>query len=89
MNSLKPTIFSSMLIRNEVIYYYGLFTLPELDSKPEGYIVMCRRFNIGSDPDLDPCTESFPNCYCTYFRDRSVADPGFSRGGGVNPPGGA
>ena len=56
-----------------------LFTLPnsdsdpdsDSDSKPDGYIVLCRNIHIGSDPDRDPCTESFPNRYCTHFRDRS------------------
>ena len=51
---------------------YGLFTLPDSDSdsdsKPDGYIVLCRNFHIGSDPDSDPCTDGFPNRYCTHFR---------------------
>ena len=53
----------------------GLFTLPDSDSdsKPYGYIVLCRSFHIGSYPHLDPCTESFPNCYCTHFRDRYLS----------------
>ena len=54
--------------------HYGLFTLPDsdsdLDSKPDGYIVLCRNIHIGSDLDPDPCTESFPNHCCTHFRDR-------------------
>ena len=41
------------------------------DSFPNGYIVLCRTFSTGSDLDLDPCTESFSNGYCTHFRDRS------------------
>ena len=59
--------------------YYGSFTLPDSDSdsdsdsKPDGYIVLCRSFHVGSDPDPDPCTESFPNCYCTHFRDRYLS----------------
>ena len=46
---------------------YGLFTLPDLDSdsdldsKPDGYIVLYRNIHTGSDPDPDPCTESFPS----------------------------
>ena len=34
----------------------GLFTLPDpdSDSKPDGYIVLCRSFHIGSDLDPDP-----------------------------------
>ena len=39
------------------------------DSKPDGYIVPCRTFSTGSDSD--PCMESFPNSYCTHFRDGS------------------
>ena len=52
--------------------HYGSFTLPDSDSdsKPDGYIVLCRNIHIGSDLDPDPCTESFPNRYCTHFRDR-------------------
>ena len=40
------------------------------DSKPDGYIVLCRSFHIGSDPDPDPYTDRFPNRYCTHLRDR-------------------
>ena len=32
--------------------------MPELDSKPDGYIVMCRSFHIGLDPDPDPYSDS-------------------------------
>ena len=61
---------------------YSSFTLPDSDldsgsdsdSKPDGYIVLCRNIHIGSDPD--PCTESFPNCYCTHFRERYISIPG-------------
>ena len=60
---------------------YGSFTLPDSDldsdsdsdSKPDGYIVLCRSFHIGSDPDLDTCTESFLNRYCTHFKDRYLS----------------
>ena len=57
----------------------GLFTLPDSDSdsdsdsKPDGYIVLYRNIYIGSDLDSDPCTESFPNHYCTYFGDRYLS----------------
>ena len=55
-----------------------LFTLPdsdsdsdsELDSKPNGYIALCRSFHINSDPDLDPYSDGFPNDYCSHFGDR-------------------
>ena len=54
--------------------YNGLFTLldpdSDSDSKPDGYIVLCRSFHIGLDPDLDPYLDGFPNGYCTHFRDR-------------------
>ena len=43
------------------------------DSKPDGYIVLCRTFSTGLDLDLDPCMESFPNGYCTHFRDGSLS----------------
>ena len=29
--------------------------------------------SAGSDSDLDPCTDSFPNGYCTHFMDRSLS----------------
>ena len=45
----------------------------DLDSKPDGYIVLCRNIHIGSDLDSDLCTESFPNHYCTQFRDRYLS----------------
>ena len=67
--------------RIKVHLYYGLFTLPDSDSnsdsdsdsKPDGYILLCRNIHIGSDPDLDPCTDSFPNRYFTHFRDRYLS----------------
>ena len=43
----------------------------DLDSFPDGYIVLCTTFSTGSDSDSDPCMDSFPNGYCTQFRDRS------------------
>ena len=53
---------------------YGLFPPTEmdsdLDSVPDGYIVLCRTFSTGLDSDSDPCMESFPNGYYTHF-DRS------------------
>ena len=42
------------------------------DSKPYHYIVLCTTFSTGSDSDLDPCMDSFPNGYCTHFRVISV-----------------
>ena len=50
---------------------YGLFppTDSDSDSKPYRYIVLCTTFSTGSD--LDPCMDSFPNGYCTHFRDGS------------------
>ena len=41
------------------------------DYKPYHYIVLCTTFSTGSDSDSDPCMDSFPNGYCTHFRDRS------------------
>ena len=52
---------------------YGSFPPTETDSdsdsdsKPYRYIVLCTTFSTGTD--LDPCTDSFPNGYCTHFRD--------------------
>ena len=43
----------------------------DLDSKIYRYIVLYAIFPIGSDSDLDPCTDSFLNDYCTHFRDGS------------------
>ena len=65
--------------KHEIYEYYGLFTLPDLDSdldsKPHGYIVLFRTFHIGSDLDPDPYSEwdGFPNGYCIHFRDRSLS----------------
>ena len=84
MNSHQKLIFCNLethRVQEEQLSHYGLFTLPDtgsdsdsdLDSKPDGYIVLCRSFHIGSDPDLDPCTESFPNHYCTHFRNRYLS----------------
>ena len=60
---------------------YGLFPPMEMDSdsdsdsdsnsKPYCYIVLCTTFSTGSDSDSDPCMDSFPNGYCTHFRDGS------------------
>ena len=41
------------------------------DSKTYHYIVLCITFPTGSDSDSDPNTDSFPNGYCTHFRDGS------------------
>ena len=43
------------------------------DSKPYRYIVLCTTFSTGTDSDLDPCMDSFPNGYCTNFRDGSLS----------------
>ena len=43
----------------------------DLDSKPYHYILLCTTFPTGSH--LDPCTDSFPNGYCTHFRDGSLS----------------
>ena len=63
--------------RLELLLSDSLFTLPDShsdsDSKPDGYIALCKNIHIGSDLDLDPCTESFPNHYCTHFRDRYLS----------------
>ena len=54
---------------------YGSFpptkTVSDSNSKPYRYIVLCTTFSTGSDLDSDPCTDSFPNGYCTHFRDGS------------------
>ena len=54
---------------------YGLFPPTEreteTDSKPDRYIVLCRTFSTELDPDMDPCTETFPDGYCAHFRDGS------------------
>ena len=41
------------------------------DSKPYRYIVLCTTSSTSSDSDSDPCTDIFPNGYCTHFRDGS------------------
>ena len=33
--------------------------------------VLCTTLSTGSDSDLDPCMDTFPNGYCTNFRDES------------------
>ena len=45
----------------------------DLDSKPYHFIVLFKTFSTGSDSDLDPCTDSFPNGYGTHFRDGSLS----------------
>ena len=62
---------------NQSMTANGLFTLPDpdsdsdSDSEPYGYIVLFRTFHIGSDLDLDPYLDGFPNGYCIHFRDKS------------------
>ena len=43
----------------------------ETDSKPNGYIELCRSFSTDSYPETDPCMETLPDGYCTHFRDGS------------------
>ena len=50
----------------------------DLDSKPYRYIVLCKTFSTGLDSDSDPCMDSFPNGYCTHFRDGSPSQLQFS-----------
>ena len=69
---------------------YGSFppteTDSDSDSKPYRYIVLCT--TTGSDWDLDPCTDSFLNGYCTHFRDGSLSQGSESKSVsiGVNEP---
>ena len=43
----------------------------DMDSKPDGHIVLCRSFHNGLDPDLDNYSDGFLNSYCTHFKDGS------------------
>ena len=42
-------------------------TDPCTESFPDHYIVLCRTFSTGTEME----TETFPDGYCTHFRDRS------------------
>ena len=58
------------------------------DSKPYRYIVLCTTFSTGSDSDSDPCTDSFPNGYCTHFKNGSPSQGSESESisiGGIEP----
>ena len=44
------------------LYYAELFPL----------IVICRTFSTGAEMEMDPCMETFPDRYCTHFRDGSL-----------------
>ena len=69
------TGFRLQPVRLERVPGYGLFppTEMEMDSFPNGYIVLSRTFSTESDPDMDPCMETFPDGYCTHFRDGSLS----------------
>ena len=63
------------IFQKVTFWCYGSFPPTETDSdsdsdsKPNHYIVLCTTFSTGLD--LDPCTDGFPNGYCTHFRDGS------------------
>ena len=58
---------------------YGLFpptemeteTDPCMESFPDCYIVLCRTFSTGTEMETETETETFPDGYCTNFRDGS------------------
>ena len=48
-------------------------TDPCTESFPDHYIVLCRTFSTGTEMEMETETEmeTFPDGYCTHFRDRS------------------
>ena len=44
---------------------------PCMESFPDRYIVLCRTFSTGTETEME--TETFPDGYCTHFRDRSLS----------------
>ena len=45
----------------------------QMDSKPNIYIVLCTTFSTGTEMEIEmeTETETFPDGYCTHFRDGS------------------
>ena len=58
---------------------YGLFqpteteteTDSQTDSKPDRHIVLCTTFSTGTEMETETEMETFPDGYCTHFRDGS------------------
>ena len=44
---------------------------PCTESFPDRYILLCRTFSTGTEMETETETETFPDGYCTHFRDRS------------------
>ena len=57
------------------VIHNGLFPPTETDPWPESfpdcYIELCGTFSTGTETEMD--TETFPDGYCTHFRDRSLS----------------
>ena len=45
----------------------------QTDSKPDRYIVLCTTFSTGTEMEMEMETETFPDGYCTHFRDGSLS----------------
>ena len=45
----------------------------QTDSKPDRYIVLCTTFSTGTEMETEMETETFPDGYCTHFRDGSLS----------------
>ena len=46
-------------------------TVPCMESFPDHYSVLCRTFSTGMEMEMETETETFPDGYCTNFRDGS------------------
>ena len=70
-------LWGNSVLCSKLFSSYGLFppmemeteTDPCTDSFPDRYIVLCRTFSTGTEMETE--TETFPDGYCTHFRDGS------------------
>ena len=51
----------------------------QTDSKPDRYIVLCTTFSTGTEMETETEMETFPDGYCTHFRDGSPSQGQISR----------
>ena len=73
------SIFFILLSNVFALMSYGLFppteteteTDSQTDSKRDRYIVLCTTFSTGTEMETETEMETFPDGYCTHFRDGS------------------